>query len=468
MTNRKVILLIILVTKSFWSIAQVDSHYWTHQYGARGLLLNGAVIASAEGETSLFYNPGSMGMGDDLGFAFSFLSPTYSSLEARNFLGDDNVITDTGLGFSPGFLGVRFKPFKSDRFIAGITAFERYRTDINFEDRVVDQTNQGLFRGDLDFARQISEDWYGIGLACQITEDVGLGITQFSIWHNQELDFRLNKEIVTDERPSEILLGWQREFHYNLSIQSGFVTKVGLRVKQPDWNLGVTFTSPTYGIVRSTASYTTDDFRVDDAADSFTNFSNRNEVTLQSFKSPFSVGLGLDITTGDNVLSLSMEYFGQIRRHTVFEDLDDSFDGLADEPLITSVILENSNLSVTNIAIGFYRKPSENVTWLFGARTDFDQSNNVRLNNTTEYLGTTGNVFHISGGGSFDFGQNQFSIGIDLAYGQRRNGRQLVDISDIEQNNFFMLNGQDNVSSRFFATTLFLTYDFIFSRISGT
>ncbi len=471
MISQKGILLVIFLAKTIWMMAQVDSHYWTHQYGARGLLLNGAVIASAEGETSLFYNPGSMGMGDDLGFAFSFLSPTYSSLQARNFIGDDNVITDTSLGFSPGFLGVRFKPFNSDRFIAGVTAFERYRTDINFEDRVVDQVNQGrelLFRGDLDFSRRISEDWYGLGLACQISDNVGLGITHFSIWHSQELDFRLNKEIVPFDRPSEILLGWQREFSYNLSIQSGFVTKIGLRIRQPDWNLGVTYTSPTYGIIRSSSRYTTDDFRISDAADSFTSFSNRNEVTLQNFRSPYSIGVGLDITSDNNVFSLSMEYFGPIRRHTVFEDIDDSFDGLSKDSLITSVILENSNLSVLNIAIGFYRKPSENVTWLFGVRTDFDQNNSVRLNNTTEYLGTTGNVYHISGGGSFDFGQNQFSLGVDLAYGQRRNGQQLVDISNIDQDNFFLLNGKENVSSRFLSMTLFLTYDFIFSRISGT
>ena len=159
MTSHKLLILIILLCPALWLTAQVDAHYWTHQYGAKGLLLNGAVIASAEGETSLFYNPGSIGIGDDLGFAFSFLSPAYSNLQVRNIIGDDNVIRDTGLGFSPGFLGIRFKPFKSERFVAGVTAFERFRTEISFEDRVVDRVNQGnerLFSGDLDFSRRIS------------------------------------------------------------------------------------------------------------------------------------------------------------------------------------------------------------------------------------------------------------------------------------------------------------------------
>ena len=34
--------------------SQTDAHYWTHQFGAKGLLLNGAVIASTEDETAVF------------------------------------------------------------------------------------------------------------------------------------------------------------------------------------------------------------------------------------------------------------------------------------------------------------------------------------------------------------------------------------------------------------------------------
>ena len=162
-----------------------------------------------------------------------------------------------------------------------------------------------------------------------------------------------------------------------------------------------------------------------------------------------------------------MEYFGQVGRHKIFEDIDDRFDGLAPDSLITISVLENSSQSVFNIALGYYKKTSEKVTLLFGARTDFDQNNNLRLNSTTEYLGTTGNVFHISGGGSFNYGRNQFSMGMDLAYGRRDNGSQLVDLSDIDMDNFFLLNGRNNVSSRFFAVSLFVTYDFIFSGITS-
>jgi len=107
-------------------LAQVESHYWTHQYGAKGLLLNGAVIASSDDETSIFYNPGSMGLGDNLGFAFSFLTPTFSQLTTENFIGDDNIIQDRGFGFSPGFLAFSFNPISTENLVLGVASFKRY------------------------------------------------------------------------------------------------------------------------------------------------------------------------------------------------------------------------------------------------------------------------------------------------------------------------------------------------------
>jgi len=132
------LIVILLLSLGTTLHAQIEAHYWTHQYGAKGLLLNGAVIASADDETSLYYNPGAIGMDKNLGFAFSFLSPTFSRLSTSNFIGDNNSIRDTGVDFSPGFLAVRYKPFSSDKIVAGVTAFKRFKTDIQLNDREKD------------------------------------------------------------------------------------------------------------------------------------------------------------------------------------------------------------------------------------------------------------------------------------------------------------------------------------------
>ena len=113
------------------SYAQIDAHYWTHQYGAKGLLLNGAVIASTEDETAIFYNPGAMGRGEKFGLSLSFLTPSYSQLTTANFLGNGTTVTDRDIGFSPGFAAVGFPLFDDHRFRGGATTFTRFRSNLN-------------------------------------------------------------------------------------------------------------------------------------------------------------------------------------------------------------------------------------------------------------------------------------------------------------------------------------------------
>ena len=52
-------------------LAAQDSHYWTMQYGPRSSLLGGAVIGSVDDVSATFYNPGALGLADDLAFAVS-------------------------------------------------------------------------------------------------------------------------------------------------------------------------------------------------------------------------------------------------------------------------------------------------------------------------------------------------------------------------------------------------------------
>jgi len=186
-------------------LAQQDAHYWTHQYGAQGLLLNGAVIANTEGETALFYNPGAVGMAESQGFELSFVTPTYSQLKTSNLLGDDNQIIDRNIDYGSGFIGVTFKP--KDYLTVGVTTFQRYKTDISFTDRVLAPVNEGnalLFRGDLDFSRRISEHWIGFNAAFTINENLGIGLTQFSTFHGQSTNLNLKKEILSTNDPEEL------------------------------------------------------------------------------------------------------------------------------------------------------------------------------------------------------------------------------------------------------------------------
>lgn len=450
--------------------SQTDAHYWTHQYGAKGLLLNGAVIASAEDETNIFYNPGAIGQDDNLGFAFSFLSPTYARLQANNFLGDNNAIRDDGLDFSPGFLAVRIQPFNDKRLTLGIASFQRFKSDVSFENRITDAVNEtGLFliRAELDFERKISEDWFGVGLSYNITDNFGVGISQFSTFHSQSLDVDLRKEIFLTTSPRDLIASWRSDFNYGISTYSGFITKFGLSYKIKDLRIGATLTTPTYSILRSSADYAIDDQRIITNDGLHSVESNRDGVDLTDFKTPFSMGFGLEYIIGNTCISLSSEYFAPIGEYVYFEETDDSFNGVAQGDADATIEVRSKNDGVLNMAFGIQHSINEKLTWLGGFRTDFNQNNSLLLNNSAEYLGSAPDIFHISGGGMFRYGKNVFSIGLDLGYGRSSGSQQLTDLNDVNIDNLFQFSGKDNVTSNYYSIMLFITYDFIYNRVSG-
>jgi len=467
----RLILGFLLILNSIYVFGQTDSHYWSHQFGARGLLLNGAVISSSEDETAIFYNPGAIAMDKNLGFAFSFLSPTFSQLTSENFLAQSNSISNRGLGFSPGFTAIRFKPFKSDKVVMGLASFTRYRSRINYSGRITDVIQDAtnfVFRSDLQFSRNKSEDWYGIALGYKLSDHFGFGVSQFSVWHDQNLNYNFIKEILFSADPTTILRSWRAEFDYGVSISSGWITKLGFSFRNEHLGIGLTATSPMYGVFDSSSGYALEDQRIDIVEPFFEATSNRAGLDKAQYKSPLSIGLGLDFRIEKYKIYFSSEYFYKIDKYTLFEDNTQSLEGVASGDSEILVSVESANESVLNIALGMQYQKSENLTLLAGFRTDFSEVSNLLINNTSLYLSSTPDVFHISGGLMKTYGKNIFSVGVDLGYGRRTGGSQLTDLNTISTEGIFTYTGQEIVNTTHFSFMLFLTYDFIFKGITSS
>ncbi len=57
-----------------------DSQYWSQQCGPRASLLSGVVIGSVDDISGTYYNPGALGVADDLAFAISADVYEYESI----------------------------------------------------------------------------------------------------------------------------------------------------------------------------------------------------------------------------------------------------------------------------------------------------------------------------------------------------------------------------------------------------
>ncbi|MFT4567282.1 MAG: hypothetical protein ACI9FN_002247 [Saprospiraceae bacterium] len=462
-------MLISLCLGSITHVAgQTDAHYWTHQYGAKGLLMNGAVIADPSDETSLFYNPGAMGKSDNVGFAFSFFTPTLATLSISNLLGDEGSYNDTSFDLAPGFLAVRLRPFNNGNITLGIASFQRLNTELSYRDRKIglsSDTPQDIFRSEVDFNRSLSQSWHGIGISWNVTDRLGIGITQFSVWHNESFNLDIKRELYARTTPNSLSVGIRSRINYDISIKSSFLSKVGMAYEGDTYRLGMTFTSPIYGGIRKRAEYLFDYLTREERRETEVS-SNRPQIDLADFKTPYSIGLGLEINKNDWIIAFSAEYFGKIDPYYVMNDIDDPFDGLLTEAVGETFELTYANKAVINFSIGAQKKVNDKESILMGFRTDFNQRNSFDLNSNLNLTDTNPNVYHVSGGGLFEVKNNFLSLGFDYGIGIRKNGQQLFDSNEVNRENLLEFASDNNVKSTYHSATLFLTYDFILSRFS--
>ena len=462
-TQKLVTTALLFFTLPLFTTAQSDAHYWTNQFGAKGLLLNGAVIASTEDESAIFYNPGAMGNGEEFGLSLSFFTPTFAVLRTKDYLGAGSIVRDKNLGFASGYGAIGFKPFKSEKLRASIASFSRYRSDLRLRAREVgnvENQSEMLFLGDLEFQRSLSERWWGFGLAYRVNENLSVGATQFITFHSENTSLTIQKEIVHKDNPYELLLGWRSKFKYSFSTRGGLLTKFGLSAKLGNMKIGLVATTPTYYNYSGSAGYDLADLK-SYGRDSTVLLSNLTDAEVKKFKSPWSVGLGLDFTIKKTRVSFSTEYFRKIPRYAIIEDTDDPFDGLANGGREQTTVVQTENQTVLNVALGLQTRRSEKSTIILGFRTDFNQRIIGQDLQTLNFLSTTPSVFHFSFGGLFTFKNSQFSMGADYAFGRKKTDGRLVDLSNITPENLFEFSGEGSVKSRYQSVVFIFTYDFI-------
>jgi hypothetical protein len=442
--------------------AQLNSHYWGNQYGAKGFLLNGAVIASIDDEAAIFYNPAAIIPDSSLGVSFSVTTPNYSILRTNNFLGEGTSVDSRRPGLTPGMVAAVFKPFKTEKLSVGFTGFQRYRANIRLRDRVVNvvpEVENQLFIGGVEFDRQLIETWVGMAFAAQIHKNLKLGVTQFFSFRSENMRVKLRKEIINTINPEELIASWRSDYGYGISANGSMITKLGLKYYAGQVRLGASFTTANYGMIHKSGNYSFDDQKLftDGSSSLQSNLRNVNNV---EYKSPWSVAIGTEFPLDKLRISFSMEYFHSIAEHNIINDSNDPLRGLSPNSEEILFSLSQRSERVINLAFGIQRPVKENLTLFHGMRTDFSPNRILNLVEGLDFLSTTPDFVHISSGLAYRYKSKQIGFGLDYGFGLKRGGQQLTDISNITTENIFLFSGNEEVDVFAHQITLFLTYNF--------
>jgi len=440
---------------------QVTGGYWGNQYGSRGLLLNGAVIAGCDDETAIFYNPAGLGLTDDFGVAVSLVTPTYNYVKTSDLLGEGTDIVDDGLGLAPGLVAAKFSPFGTEKVNAGISIFKRFESEVKYSDRIVSEVENEpstLFVGDLEYMRDLSETWIGLGMSFELHDRLSIGFTEFFTWRGEDVDLDFRKEFIRKDDPEVLFSSWRSKFSYGYSANAGLLTKLGLSWRPYNMKLGITYTSPTYGLVLRGADYKYNDTKVR-AQGSAELSSNDRSTELDEYITPWSIGGGLEFTMGNTRLSVSAEYFSEVAPYSIIDDLDDPLDGLSTVTEEVRTVIRQGNSAVLNVAVGMERTLSKKYSWFLSGRSDFSPNSILDIGEGISFLSTNPNVYHVAIGGAYLYRKSKFSIGLDYGFGFKSGGQQFIDLSNVTEDNLFTFDGQNIVDTQAHSLSLFFTYD---------
>lgn len=455
----RILIVIVSLVICEASHAQISSNYWSHQFGARGQLLNGAVVSSVRDETAIYYNPGAFALYGQSGVSLSLITPSYSVLRTTDYLGDGTSFVDRKGGFAPGLIAAAIKPFKTDRLILGATSFTRFQSSVNYSDRIVNRlTEDEVFVGQLDFNRRLSENWLGGAISWEPTDKLAIGLSNFFTFRGESIRLRFKKEIVAAANPSSIVEGWRNESNFRYRVDGGIISKLGIIWNPGNFILGFTYTTGQRRAFVQRGKYEIDDQKVFGNGET-TVASNVINQALESYRPPTSLAGGITFEQGVSEISISMEYFSAVEPYTLFSATDDALDGQGNVEDITTVDITQGSKEVLNLAIGIKKRYAEDKDLFVGFRTDLSPENQIDLGNGISFLSSSPDIFHVSFGVARRYLKSQFSIGVDYGGGVRRGGEQLTNLTTGQAENLFQFAGDPVVDSYVHELTLFITYD---------
>ncbi|MFH1159477.1 MAG: hypothetical protein V1733_00825 [bacterium] len=461
----------ILLGLTSFSFSQSD-HYWAQQYGAQSTLMGGAMIGGVRDNSAIYYNPG----------AFTFID--YPSLSVNaNLYKIDEIFIDDGAGDGINLNSAQLSIYP--QIISGMSSFKllpRFQfayclltrnfdnilmktqyTDADFEVVIPDID---AFIGEFDFANQLNEQWFGLGIGYQLSDKLGIGITTFGTYRSQVNQMtNLLREIRIEDSTYRITTVRIDGMVKYRMVQGLF--KIGLAYASGSWKLGLTVTTPSFRIYgkgdieREVSLYSLTDVPGDTSL-SFIIADHKSDVRTY-YKHPWSLGAGVEYGTLKTRIALSAEYFFRVRSYKLMDPTSTPFiypPSVIDSAIIKEIIasyllIDNESKPVCNIGIGLEQYLWKKFSLLAGFHTDF--SNYKRPSSEDILLHSSGpwDLYHFSAGLSYHMKTQVITAGFYYAFSPTVRIEPFTSLNPLEE-----ITGQAKVFPQTFAFIIGYTYLF--------
>ena len=447
----KTIISLFLILISSDQLISQDRQFWDQAVGSKAALLGGIVVGGIRDYSATYYNPGALGFLSKKSLSVNFNAYGIKDFEFINGGGPDIDSRYTRVSLYPAslagplsFIGDSLNRFSYMIYCNGysyVRVSERYEgyADVIPTRRI---GTEDIFEGDELLVNQgkidalLNEVSVGFGYSKKISENVGAGVTLIGAYRDQT-KIRYESYAAFDTT-------YERTATTDVYIDIDywavrFALKFGIAVELEKLNLGATITTPSlaikwasggtdYASLMSNNVYidTTTGYPIDILA------SDRQESLPVSYKSPFSIGAGIEyIFSKDTKINFALEWFAPLSTYVVIQP--DSGDFIINETINEQQINSAEYLrvydaikSVFNVGIALEQKLNDQFTGYAAIRTDFSNADFEDINGL--FIGYTDwNNYHFTLGTSLELNNTFIGVGFEFTHGQKSDFTQIFN-----------------------------------------
>lgn len=478
------LILIFFLMMQFTSTAQ-DNHYSWMQFGSRNSILYNAGLSRFEDQSAVIMNPATLSEAATSSFNFNTNAVGFNNISFKNGLGQGFDLASSNLSIFPSMASGVLKPLKKKRkdWVLGYGLYHSNTDNLNFTDRTEDKKDiidEFESPGPENYISQyhlntkMDEVSVVAGLGWKINTKLSFGVSQTFSYRSQETidDFTANAIPDLNTGATVDWVGTSANIYFKFWKIYTY-TKLGLTANLGKWNLGLTFNTPSIGIM-GTGEMNADLYLVNVRLDDDPTVERRNylangrfEKLKIKYKMPISVALGASRQFGNVMMYGGINWFAAQDKYAIINPGDASFiqPSNSTNVLYTSELLTvwdaKRNVINGSVAADWIIRPDYHL--LFSFRTDNYYSDLQREDEGLSIPKKTWNNYHLTFGTQRDFGRSEWVIGVRLNRGSRNDYPQPFSFSDPSEDNFFQGEPKTGkITST--GMQLLLSYTFKFSQ----
>jgi hypothetical protein len=388
--------------------AAQDTHYWSIQYGPIGQLVGGQLIGGVSDLSATFYNPGALSLRNESSYLLSTESVQWETLSTEPQPGISVFDTSSStFGAAPSLLAGVLPRWLGENNRLAWSFLTRQDFDVRLGRRVIDPVSGAAASASESYLDQrVSEDWAGLTISRPLSESVGIGLTWYGVYRGQRTRKELSLQAVDASQASQTAMGVS-DFEYS---HYRTLAKLGVAWQTEKWHAGVSVTTPSLAAFGSgKAAYTLSLAGIDTNGDGRPEppvLVTETQDDLDSYyRSSWALGGGISRRGTRTRLYASAEWYAPVDRFDVIE-LPEGTPGASR--------LTQELQGVLNAGIGFEHVVSDDISVYGAFHTDYSASTGgVTLNVAM----SDWDLYHFSGGLSFRFRDNRFTLGASWARG---------------------------------------------------